>query len=91
MVVIDVYRDEAKFKSEALKVVENIRKLKGNINIDLIKSGRPAPAALASYIFIALCCYPHVKLEIGNLSQITTTAPIFLQFNYFRENIWVTL
>ena len=52
MVVIDVYRDEAKFKSEALKVVENIRKLKGNINIDLIKSGRPAPAALASYIFI---------------------------------------
>ena len=39
----------------------------------------------------ALCCYPHVKLEIGNLSQITTTAPIFLQFNYFRENIWVTI
>ena len=39
----------------------------------------------------ALCCYPHVKLEIGNLSQITTTAPIFLLFNYFRENIWVTL
>ena len=37
----------------------------------------------------ALCCYPHLKLEMGILSQITTTAPIFLQFNYFRENIWV--
>ena len=34
---------------------------------------------------IALCCYPHVKLEIGNLSHITTTAPIFLQLNYFRQ------
>ena len=29
--------------------------------------------------------YPHVKWEIENLSQITTTAPIFLQFNYFRQ------
>ena len=36
----------------------------------------------------ALCCYPHVKLEIGNLSQITTTAPIFQQSHYFRQNIW---
>ena len=29
--------------------------------------------------------YPLVKWEIENLSQITTTAPIFLQFNYFRQ------
>ena len=29
----------------------------------------------------ALCCYPNVKLEIRNLSLITFTAPIFLQFN----------
>ena len=29
--------------------------------------------------------YPHVKWEIENFSQITTTAPIFLQFNYFRQ------
>ena len=34
---------------------------------------------------IALWGYPHVKWEIENLSQITTTAPIFLQFNYFRQ------
>ena len=34
---------------------------------------------------IALWCYPHVKWEIENLSQITTTVPIFLQFNYFRQ------
>ena len=33
----------------------------------------------------ALWGYPHVKWEIENLSQITTTAPIFLQFNYFRQ------
>ena len=33
----------------------------------------------------ALWRYPHVKWEIENLSQITTTAPIFLQFNYFRQ------
>ena len=33
----------------------------------------------------ALCCYPHVKLEIGNLIQITTTAPIFQQSHYFRQ------
>ena len=29
--------------------------------------------------------YPHVKWEIDNLSQITTTAPIFLLSNYFRQ------
>ena len=34
---------------------------------------------------IALWGYPHVKWEIENLSQITTTVPIFLQFNYFRQ------
>ena len=34
---------------------------------------------------IALWGYPHVKWEIELLSQITTTAPIFLQFNYFRQ------
>ena len=39
----------------------------------------------ASYATIALWRYPHVKWEIELLSQITTTAPIFLQFNYFRQ------
>ena len=34
-----------------------------------------------------LWCYPNVKLEIRNLSLITSTAPIFLQFNYFRQNL----
>ena len=33
----------------------------------------------------ALCSYPHVKVEIRDSSQISTTAPIFLQFNYFRQ------
>ena len=36
---------------------------------------------------IALCCYTNVKWEIKNLSLITSIAPIFLQFNYFRQNL----
>ena len=32
----------------------------------------------------ALCGYHLVKMEIGDSSQISTTAPIFSQFNYFR-------
>ena len=35
--------------------------------------------------FNALCSYPHVKVEIRDSSQISTTAPIFLLFNYFRQ------
>ena len=35
---------------------------------------------------IALCGYPHVKLSIRDLSQISATAPIFQQYNYFRQN-----
>ena len=33
----------------------------------------------------ALCCYTNVKWEIRNL--IIFIAPIFLQFNYFRQNL----
>ena len=33
----------------------------------------------------ALCCYPHVKVEIRDSSQICTTAPIFSKSNYFRQ------
>ena len=40
---------------------------------------------------IALCCYPNVNGAIRNLSLNTPTATIFLQFNYFRENIWVRI
>ena len=37
-------------------------------------------------IFIsALWFYPHVKVSIRDLSQILTTAPIFLYFNFFRQ------
>ena len=36
----------------------------------------------------ALCSYPLVKMEIQDSIQILTTAPIFLQSNYFRQNIW---
>ena len=34
---------------------------------------------------IALCCYPNVKVEIRDSSQICTTAPIFSKSNYFRQ------
>ena len=34
---------------------------------------------------IALCGYPIVKMEIRDSSQISTTAPIFLLYNYFRQ------
>ena len=34
----------------------------------------------------ALCGYPHVKVSIRELSQISTTAPIFQLYNYFRQN-----
>ena len=40
---------------------------------------------------IALCCYPNINSAIRNLGLNTPTAPIFLQFNYFRENIWVII
>ena len=33
----------------------------------------------------ALCGYPIVKMEIRDSSQISTTAPIFLLSNYFRQ------
>ena len=39
----------------------------------------------------ALCCYPNINSAIRNLGLNTPTAPIFLQFNYFRENIWVII
>ena len=39
----------------------------------------------------ALCCYPNGNGAIRNLSLNTSTASIFLQFNYFRENIWVRI
>ena len=43
--------------------------------------------ALLSLLYTALCCYTNVKWEIKNLSLITSIAPIFLQFNYFRQNL----
>ena len=36
----------------------------------------------------ALCSYPLVNMEIGDSSQIYTTAPIFFHYNYFRQTIW---
>ena len=39
----------------------------------------------------ALCCYPNVNGAIRKFSLNTPTASIFLQFNYFRENIWVRI
>ena len=35
----------------------------------------------------ALCGYPLVKTGIRDSNQISTTAPMFLQFNYFRQNL----
>ena len=34
-----------------------------------------------------LCSYPHVKLSIRDLNPIFTTAPIFQQSHYFRQNL----
>ena len=42
-------------------------------------------------VFNALCCYPNVNGSVRNLTLNTSTAPIFLQFDYFRENIWVII
>ena len=39
----------------------------------------------------ALCCYPNVIGAFRNLSRNTSTATIFMLFNYFRENIWVLI
>ena len=43
------------------------------------------------HVTIALCGYPIAKMEIKDSSQISTTAPIFLYYNYFRQNIWVNI
>ena len=40
---------------------------------------------LPSWVPIALCGYPIVKREIRDSSQIPTTAPILLLYNYFRQ------
>ena len=36
----------------------------------------------------ALCSYPLIKVEIGDSSKFSTTAPIFSRYNYFRQTIW---
>ena len=38
-------------------------------------------------LIIALCGYPHVKVSIRDLCQISATSPIFQQYNYFRQNL----
>ena len=40
---------------------------------------------------IALCRYPHVQWSIRISNQSSTTAPIFQQSHYFRQNIWVNI
>ena len=35
----------------------------------------------------ALCGHPHVKVSIRDLSQISTAAPIFQLYIYFRQNL----
>ena len=47
--------------------------------------------AFYGMLSIALCSYPHVNVEIRDLSQYFTTAPIFPQYHYFRQNIWVNI
>ena len=38
---------------------------------------------------ITMLLYPNIKVAVRSLSLITSTAPIVLLINYFRENIWV--
>ena len=39
----------------------------------------------------ALCSPPNVKSSIRDLSQISTTALIFMKTNYFRQDIWIKI
>ena len=41
--------------------------------------------------WIALCSPPNVKLPIRDSSQISTTALIFMNTNYFRQDIWMNI
>ena len=43
------------------------------------------PITLLLCLATALCGYPIVKIEIRDSSQTSTTAPIFLLSNYFRQ------
>ena len=44
--------------------------------------GSPCGKVIDSEEDIALCSYPSVKMEIGDSRQISTTAPIFSQYDY---------
>ena len=46
---------------------------------------------LVNALHYALCSYPNVKVSIRDMSQVFTTAPIFEQSHYFRQNIWVVI
>ena len=50
-----------------------------------------ALSKISLYQYIALWVYPNVNGSVRNFSQNTSTAPIFFLFNYFRENICVTI
>ena len=39
----------------------------------------------------ALCSPPNVNSSIRDLSQISTTALIFMKTNYFRQDIWINI
>ena len=47
----------------------------------------PTMAAYSCTLYNALCGYPHVKVSIRDLSQISTAAPIFQLYIYFRQNL----
>ena len=58
------------------------------IELYCIKSYGIAWYCIVLHCTIALWGYPHVKWEIENLIQITTTALILLKFLNFSQNYW---
>ena len=51
----------------------------------LYETARVLPVISSCYI--ALCGYPHEKVSIRDLSQISTASPIFQLYIYFRQNL----
>ena len=54
-------------------------------NVDVDKFQNPW------YFPNALCSPPNVNSSIRDLSQISTTALIFMKTNYFRQDIWINI
>ena len=64
---------------ETVEKVKTVEKVETVVTVETVEK-------IFSKSSNALCGYPHVKVSIRDLSQISATAPIFQQYNYFRQN-----